>query len=162
MGSDVEKTWMFHLGHILSITTDRLLSLEGISGVYKIVDFMTGETHMTHQLPRAANACKPYLHRQFPWLKSIAVPTDISESNLQDFLSALASDPDIGGEWHQVSPIPAGEYTPMDPMEELFGMLRPDQSVIVVVPPNEDPDFPDGADPCKMEVLDRTVPHQNS
>lgn len=52
----------FHIGDILSITTERLVSPRLIEGVYDILNYMTGDNLMTHQLPRASRHCAPYLY----------------------------------------------------------------------------------------------------
>jgi hypothetical protein len=51
----------FHLGDLLSVTTGILVSLDHIGGVYRVVDFVTGQQHMTHQLPRACGVVNPWL-----------------------------------------------------------------------------------------------------
>lgn len=63
----------FHLGDILSITTGRLVSPDHMDGVYKILNFMTGDDLYTHALGRAADVCKPHLLRQFPQLAFVNV-----------------------------------------------------------------------------------------
>jgi hypothetical protein len=61
----------FHLGDLLSISDGRLLSPEHIGGVYKILNHMTGDNLMTHQLPLACDAMLPELLTQHPWLKDV-------------------------------------------------------------------------------------------
>lgn len=51
----------FDLADILSVTTELLLSHRHMDGLYDLMGFMVGEDLMTHQLPRAARACKPEL-----------------------------------------------------------------------------------------------------
>ncbi|MBU0599131.1 hypothetical protein KKF61_09190 [Patescibacteria group bacterium] len=58
----------FHIGDLLSVTTGRLLSSEGVDGLYKILNFMTGGSVWTHQLGEATALCKPYLLEQHPSL----------------------------------------------------------------------------------------------
>jgi hypothetical protein len=68
------QTKRYHLGDILSITTGRLVSPRHMDGVYDILNFMTGDDLYTHQLPRAADECRPYLAKQFPQLSKIDLP----------------------------------------------------------------------------------------
>ena len=56
----------FHLGDVLSVTSDFLLSPRKIDGVYDILNYMTGDDLYTHQLPRASKECKPWLLRKHP------------------------------------------------------------------------------------------------
>jgi hypothetical protein len=43
----------FDLGDVLSITTGRLVSQRGMDGIYDVLNFMTGDDLMTHQLPKS-------------------------------------------------------------------------------------------------------------
>jgi len=72
----------FHLGDVLSVTTGRLLSPKGIGGVYEILNFMTNDNLYTHQLPRAAEECKPFLFSQFPQLDSPEMDFAVTELEL--------------------------------------------------------------------------------
>jgi hypothetical protein len=60
---------IFPLGDVLSITTGKLLSESHVGGIYEILNYMTGESLYTHQLPRAAEVCKPVLLARFPSLE---------------------------------------------------------------------------------------------
>jgi hypothetical protein len=73
----------FHIGTVLSITHDALLSPDHIDGVYSILNHMTGDNLFTHQLPRAGEICKPALLRAFPVLRSPAA---------QELVDTLVSD----------------------------------------------------------------------
>jgi hypothetical protein len=66
----------FALGDVLSITTDCLVSRDHIGGVYRILNYMTGDNLFTHQLPRAAEECKPALLAQHPRLAEVETPED--------------------------------------------------------------------------------------
>lgn len=59
---------VFHISDVLTITTGRLLSNRHMEGAYDIWNFMTGDSLYTHQLPRAARECEPWLQKQFPQL----------------------------------------------------------------------------------------------
>ncbi|WP_445080300.1 DUF7736 domain-containing protein [Brevibacillus laterosporus] len=50
----------FHISDILSVTTGKLLSTRRMDGVYDILNHMTGESLLTHQLPRAIRVCAPF------------------------------------------------------------------------------------------------------
>jgi len=64
------ETKQFSLGAILSVTT-KVLCIEDIGELYKIVNFMTGDSASTFQLPRFADECRPYLKEQLPELDYI-------------------------------------------------------------------------------------------
>jgi hypothetical protein len=59
---------LFHISDVLSITTGRLVSSRHMEGIYDILNFLTGDELLTHQLPRAAKECEPWLKTQFPQL----------------------------------------------------------------------------------------------
>jgi hypothetical protein len=62
----MSETKRYHVGGLLSVTDGRLVSPTHINGVYDVVDFVTGQAHMTHQLGRACDQVKPWLLRQHP------------------------------------------------------------------------------------------------
>lgn len=65
-GGMVKHMQLFHISDILSVTTGRLVSYRHIDGVYAILNFMTGDSLFTHQLPRASRECESSLRAQFP------------------------------------------------------------------------------------------------
>ena len=72
----------FELGDILSVTTGRLVSRRHVTALYDLMGFMTGENLMTHQLPRAMDACAPELIRQHPWLAGNVFKACLTARNL--------------------------------------------------------------------------------
>lgn len=120
-------TKKFHLGDILSITTGHLLSPRHMEGIYEILNFMTGDSLFTHQLPRASNECKPYLLDDMPWLKEI----DASGVNEHNYNEWMAGQVKKHGEFHSVSTIPQDDHDVIDPHEELKQMLDGDDSKII-------------------------------
>lgn len=80
----------FHIGDILSITTGVLVSPRHMTGVYDIMDFMTGESLMTHQLPRAADEMRPRLLAQHSQLVDINA-SSVNPSNHVRWLENIIS-----------------------------------------------------------------------
>lgn len=119
----------FPLGHILSITHDRLVARNHMSGVYEILNFMTDDDLMTHALPRAADECKPSLLEQHPDLLEIVVPDDLDENNWITWLDGVEAK---YGESRPVERLPKEDHTVIDPIAEIK-MMRPDLLVIAVV-----------------------------
>jgi hypothetical protein len=78
----------FHVGDVLSITTGKLLSLQGMAGIYEILDYMTDKEHYTHELPNAGNICKPVLLKQFPQLKE-ETGEGVNSNNWKDYLKRM-------------------------------------------------------------------------
>ena len=114
----------FHLGHILTITHGKIMTVGEkypIDGVYKILNFMTGDNLYTHALPRAARECAPWLFRWYPWLKEIDYGTrEINENNYKEILKEFT---DKYGEYHEVERIPIDDHAVKNPIEELAEMV---------------------------------------
>ena len=108
----------FHLGDILSISTDRLVSPTRMDGVYDILNYMTGDNLFTHQLPRAMEECAPYLLDQMPWLAEIQPDDDVEDWEVWLLCQAAER-----GEYHFVQPIPADDHDIIDPVDELQQMM---------------------------------------
>jgi hypothetical protein len=121
----------FHLGDVLSVTTGRLVSPEHIGGIYKILGFMCGEDLFTHQLPRAAEECKPELLRQHPDLAAVEVPDEFH--NATHVHSWLAEQVAKYGETRVVQPLAAEDHTSIDPIAELR-MIAPHAEILVINP----------------------------
>lgn len=120
-------THLFHLGDILSITTDRLVSLRHMEGVYDILNYMTGESLFTHQLIRAGEVCKPAILLQHPRLKNVSV-ADLDKDTWKDWLARQA---EVHGKELSITPIGEGVYEAKDPIEELRDM-KPDANIIII------------------------------
>ena len=71
----------FHIGDILSITTGRLVSPDHMSGIYNVLNFMTGQSLYTHQLIKAAQVYEPVLLDQHPQLRNVQVPEEFEDSD---------------------------------------------------------------------------------
>ena len=122
------NTKEFHLGDVLSITTGRLVSPRHITGVYDILDFMTGDSLATNQLRRASGECKPYLFAQFPQLMEV----NTTEVNAENYKQWLADQVVKYGEMFAVKPIPKNAHEIMDPVTELVEMVGGTERIIVI------------------------------
>lgn len=120
---------VFHLGDVLSITTDKLMSPRLMEGVYDILNYMTGEDLFTHQLPRARDICGPQLLKQHPELTGVDCE-GVNPENWQRRLDALVKQ---YGETVEVEPLPKGAYIPIDPITEAEAMVGPDKVIVVKV-----------------------------
>lgn len=128
-------TKTFHVGDIISITDGHLVSPRHVEGVYDILNWMTGESLMTHQLPRASRECEDNLKAQHPDLAEVVFPE--GEHTKETVLAWLAGVVEQFGETREVAPLPEGDHTRIDPITELK-MMRPDAEIIAVEIPRED------------------------
>ncbi len=137
-------TEKFHVHTVLTVTTGKLLTRQdefgnGIDDLYKILEWMTGEDPMTHQLPRFAKECRPWLLRWFPELryvvwdedlpKRIAAARGLEEKNviLETWVASLG----LLAEY-DVPKIPADDHASKDAVEEMCEMVGPNKNIIVV------------------------------
>jgi hypothetical protein len=121
-------TRTFPLADILSITTGRLLSREHMGGIYKLLDFMTGDNLMTHQLGRGADACRPALLAQHPQLEGVEPPDDIEAVEVLAWLCATEQQHGI-----ELPVTPLAEWQHINPIEELCDMVGPERVYVVPV-----------------------------
>jgi hypothetical protein len=133
-------TRAFHLGDVLSVTTERLISPRHMKGIYDILDYMTGDSLFTHQLRRAGDECKPALLAQHPQLANVKVPNNLGDSDdpKQEVATWLAEQVEQYGETLEVEPLAAEAHTVIDPLDELAMRLGGDRSRIIPVVVNSD------------------------
>jgi len=125
------ETRDFAIDDILTITTGRLLSRRHIEGVYDLLGYMTCQHLMTHQLPRAADACAPALLDQHPQLKDVTPPEDADEA---DLLAWIVDAERQYGERLPVTPLAPDAWERKDAIEELCDMVGPERVVVVQMP----------------------------
>jgi hypothetical protein len=128
------ETRSFHIGDILSVTDGRLVSPRHIGGVYDILGWMTDESLMTHQIPRASRECEANLREQHPDLAAVTVPADLASEAA--VLAWLAEQVATYGETREIAPLSTDDHTRIDPLAEL-AMMRPGLPVIPVVVPEQ-------------------------
>jgi hypothetical protein len=119
----------FHIGDILSVTSERLVSPRHVDGLYDLLGWMTGEKPMTHQLPRLAEECAPSLRKQFPDLAALEVPSGLNSE--EAVLFWLGEQESVYGTRREVAPLPVGDHTVIDPIGE-FRMTYPQVPIIGV------------------------------
>jgi hypothetical protein len=124
----------FALGDVLTITTERLVSRDHMDGVYRILNFMTGDDLFTHQLPRASRECRPALLAQHPELAEVEVPDEFRDG--EHVYAWLTEQEQRFGDSLDIEPLGADDHTVIDPIAEIK-MLRPDMPVIALGPDGE-------------------------
>lgn len=119
----------FHLGDILSITTGTLVSPDHMGGVHRILDHLTGDALLTHQLPAACEAMRPMLVSQFPEIADVVAPEFASPDQVSPWLARQVAE---FGEWYDVAPRP-DRWGKHDPIQESADMVGPERVIAVVV-----------------------------
>lgn len=125
-------TQRFHLGDILSITTGYLVAPGHIGGVHKLLDFLTGDQLLTHQLPAACEAMAPVLITQFPELALIEAPAKFDDKEHVE--RWLAEQVAAHGEWHEVTAPPASVWGEHDALQEAIDLFGRDRVIVVQLP----------------------------
>ncbi len=125
-------TRQFHISDILTITTGRLVSSRHVDGVYDILNWMTGDSLHTHQLPRGMDECAPSLREQFPDLAAIVPPGDLGGE--EQVRAWVAGQVRAHGETREVAPLAPGGHAHMDPVTELRKMAPQAEIIAVEVP----------------------------
>lgn len=99
-----------------------------MEGVYKILNFLTGDNLYTHQLPRAFRACEAWVIEQHPWLKEL----DESKCNPETVWEWLADAEARFGKMHELQPLPQDRWLSKGPVAELLEMEVPRDRIITV------------------------------
>jgi hypothetical protein len=120
---------VFPLGDVLSVTTGRLVSRDGMDGVYRILQYLTGAPIFTHQIPDAIDHCHLPLLRQHPQLLDVAPTTN---AQLADIKTWLAEQERIFGETLPVAPVEGWGHR--DPIADAVEKFGPGRTVAVVLP----------------------------
>lgn len=126
----------FSLGAVLSVSTGCFVAREGFGAVHELLDYMTGDTLFTHQLPRVMGECQPAMLAQHPQLKGIEVPDfgeigsrEEAEATVFAWLSTVEAE--YGTEL-PVVPMAAVDHTSIDPLSELGLMgVGPERTLVV-------------------------------
>lgn len=115
----------FKLEEVLSAIYGILLC--DIGKVYEVLDFVTGDSLFTHQLPRAGKQCQPLIEKQHPFLKEIDL-TGINPENWNERLVAIkAKYP------NEIELIPVNEWQHVDRVKEAIEMMGGDESKVIVI-----------------------------
>lgn len=138
------KTKNISVEAALTISTGRMLC--SFDELNTALDFLTGDTLFTHQLPRAFKPCSEWLKARFPELKF----ADLKLSCLDDYLDRFSGTKDKAVRmWvdellaiglrgsYDVQPLPDGVFQHEDPVAELARLLGPgseDRIMIVETP----------------------------
>lgn len=114
---------------VLSVVTGRLVGK--MDGVYEVLNWMTGESLFTHQLPRVVGEAKPVLVAAHPTLK-LAI-NEAEQVNTENWNEWLQTWQDRYGPILSVPKFDAADHERIDPMSELAEKVHPDKIIPVVL-----------------------------
>lgn len=124
------ETRTFPIASVLSTVTGVLVS--PIGGVYEVLNWMTGESVFTHQIPRISREAQPVIVAMHPQLQqAIDESKQVTADNWQSWLTTWT---DRYGPEIAVPKMTADQHERIDPMSELAEKVHPDKIVAVEVP----------------------------
>ena len=123
------QTKAFPTGAVLSVVIDVLVSENHIAGVYEVLNWMTGESLYTHQLPRVGGEAAPVIIAMYPELS--AAVTEAEQVNGENWREWLATWKARYGETIAVPKLTIAEHERIDPMSELAEIVPPDRIIVV-------------------------------
>lgn len=112
---------------VLSVITGRLMG--EIGGVYLVLNWMTGESVYTHQLPRISREAKPVILSLHPALvPTIAEAEQVTQENYATWRDTWEA---RYGLTITVPKLTIAEHERIDPLSELAEKVSPDKIVAV-------------------------------
>ena len=123
------ETKIFPLSSVLSVVTGRSCQERGISGVYEVLNWMTGEDLYTHQLPRVAKESVAVLISAHPVLADAEADKEaITAENFREWLSKWEAKI---GRYIAVPRMRADQHERIDAMSELSEKIHPDRIIVI-------------------------------
>lgn len=120
-------TKIFPTADVLSTITGRLMG--DIGGVYEVLNWMTGESVFTHQIPRISREAKPVILALRPEMAAACAEADqVNQENYRDWLALWI---DRYGPTIEVPKFTADTHEFIDPISEIAEMVPPDRLIVV-------------------------------
>ena len=109
----------FDLGAILNITTKRLFT--SMEDVYEVLNYLTGDSIYTHQLPRVMPIAKTYVLSLHPELTGVGDTVEIN--SFDDAKAFINEQKKVFGNKLPLKPMSKTDgYSYVDPIEEAVEM----------------------------------------
>lgn len=123
---------LFNTNDVLSVVTGRLMG--DIGGVYEVLNWMTGESLFTHQLPRVSREAKPVILARHQHLQSAVDEAEqVTPENYKTWCDTWN---DRFGPQVAVPRMNADQHERIDPLSELAEKVPPDR-IIALEPRDE-------------------------
>jgi hypothetical protein len=117
----------FATADVLSTATGILVS--NIGGVYEVLNWMTGESVFTHQLPRISREARPVLVAAHPLLQqAIDEAERVTAENWKEWLRRWE---DRYGPTIAVPKMTADDHESIDPLSEAAEIMHPDKIIVI-------------------------------
>jgi len=124
------ETKCFPTTAVLSTTTGILIS--DIGGVYDVLNYMTGESVFTHQIPRISREATPVIVAMHPQLQAaIDEASSVTPENWAEWRDRWL---DRYGPEIAVPKFDTDQHERIDPLSELAEKVSPDKIIMIEVP----------------------------
>lgn len=120
-------TKTFPTRDVLSTITGRLMG--DIGGVYEVLNWMTGESVFTHQLPRIGREATPVVVAAHPQLQQAI--DEAEQVTPQNYLEWRKTWEDRYGPEISVPKFDAASHERIDPLSELSEKVHPDKIITI-------------------------------
>lgn len=116
---------------VLSAATGVLVSESGIGAIYEVLNWMTGESLFTHQLPRVGREAQPVILALHPELRAAYEEAEqVTPANWKHWAARWKS---RYGETISVPKMNLGQHESIDPLSELAEKVHPDRIIPVQI-----------------------------
>jgi hypothetical protein len=116
---------------VLSTVTGRLMAESGIGGVYEVLNFMTGESVFTHQIPRIGReATKVMVARQPALAQAVEEADQVNPENWREWAATWL---DRYGPTITVPRMNVDEHESIDPLSELAEKVPPERRIVIAL-----------------------------
>ena len=125
------RTKIFPIDAVMSTVTGILVSEDGIGCVYEVLNWMTGESVYTHQIPRISREAVPVMLSLYPDMQAaIDEAEQVNGENWRDWLATWKG---RYGDNIAVPVMNITEHERIDPISELAEKVSPDRIISVGV-----------------------------
>lgn len=123
------KSRDFPIDAVMSTITGILVSARGIGCVYEVLNWMTGGSVMTHQIPRISREATPVILALYPSMQTAI--DEARQVNGENWRKWLATWTERYGAEIAVPVMNIAEHERIDPMSELSEIVPPDRVLTI-------------------------------
>ena len=123
------KTKAFPTGAVISVLTGYLVSENHMRGIYEVLNWMTGESVFTHQIPRISDQARPVILALHPDMQPVM--DECKNVNGDNWKQWLQTWKDRYGDEITVPLMNIAEHERIDPISELAEKVHPSRIAII-------------------------------
>jgi hypothetical protein len=126
----MNETKTFPIADVLSAVTGCIMrEPDGIGGVYEVLNWMTGESLFTHQLPRVSKEAQAFFVKAYPeWAQTVGEAKNVNGQTCREWLVKWTS---RHGQTFDVPKFDADGHERIDALSEAAEYFPPDRTIVV-------------------------------